>query len=41
MQMARAFASGPQSNPFDKVKTNLNEHAFYSLPALNDSRLGK
>jgi aconitate hydratase len=39
MQMARAFASGPQSNPFDKVKTNLNEHAFYSLPALNDSRL--
>jgi aconitate hydratase len=36
---ARAFASGPQANQFDKVKTQLGSHHFYKLPALGDSRL--
>ena len=35
----RAFASGPQKNPFDKVKTSLGGSQFYNLPALGDKRL--
>ena len=38
---ARAFASSPQPNPFDKVKTKLGNNAFYKLPALGDQRLSK
>ena len=38
---ARAFASGPQANQFDKVKTTLGSHQFYKLPLLGDSRLGR
>jgi hypothetical protein len=42
---ARAFASSPQPNPFDKsIKTSLehggNKHHFYKLPALADKRIG-
>jgi hypothetical protein len=37
----RTFASGPQKNPFDKVKTGLGGSQFYNLPALGDARLGK
>jgi aconitate hydratase len=35
----RAFASSPQPNPFEKVKTTLGGSAFYKLPALGDQRL--
>ena len=43
---ARAFASSPQPNPFDRsVKTSLDhagqKHSFYKLPALADSRIRK
>ena len=41
MTMARSFSAGPKANPFDKVKTSLGSSAFYKLPALADSRLGK
>lgn len=37
----RAFAAGPKANPFDGVKTSLGGSAFYKLPSLGDSRLGK
>lgn len=37
--MLRAFASSPQQNPFDKVKTQLGGSQFYNLPALGDQRL--
>lgn len=36
---ARAFSA--KANPFDKVKTQLGSSAFYKLPSLGDSRLGK
>jgi aconitate hydratase len=35
----RAFASGPQKNPFDKARTSLGGSQFYNLPALGDKRL--
>ena len=35
----RAFASSPQPNPFDKVKTQHGSSAFYKLPAIGDQRL--
>jgi len=43
---ARAFASSPQPNPFDRnIKTSLehggSQHNFYKLPALADSRIRK
>lgn len=41
MSSARCFASGPQPNPFDKVKTQHGKSAFYKLPAIGDKRLGK
>ena len=37
----RAFASGPQKNPFDKVKTSMGNSQFYKLPSLGDNRLSK
>ena len=37
----RTFASSPQPNPFDKVKTQLGGSSFYKLPALGDQRLSK
>ena len=37
----KSFASGPQKNPFDKVKKSLGNSQFYNLPALGDNRLGK
>ena len=36
---ARTFSA--KANPFDKVKTQMGASAFYKLPALGDSRLGK
>lgn len=36
---SRCFSSGPQPNPFDKVKTQAGKNAFYKLPALGDQRL--
>lgn len=39
--LMRAFASSPQKNPFDKVKTTLGGSSFYKLPSLGDRRLGK
>jgi aconitate hydratase len=35
----RAFAAGPQPNPFEAAKTKLGANHFYRLPALGDSRL--
>lgn len=40
-EACRAFSAGPKPNPFDSVKTNLGNKAFYKLPSLNDDRLGK
>ena len=39
--MLRAFASSPQPNPYNSLRTNLGGSQFYKLPALNDSRYGK
>ena len=39
LKTARAFSA--KANPFDKVKTQLGSSAFYKLPSLGDSRLGK
>lgn len=38
-QASKSFASGPQKNPFDKVKAKLGGSEFYNLPALGDRRL--
>ena len=38
---SRAFASSPQKNPFEKIKTQHGSSAFYKLPALGDQRLSK
>ena len=37
----RCFASAPQKNPFDGVKTAYGKNHFYKLPLLADKRLGK
>lgn len=38
---ARAFATSPQPNPFEKVKTKLGNSEFYKLPTLGDQRLSQ
>jgi aconitate hydratase len=35
----RCFASAPQKNPFDGVKTAHGKNHFYKLPLLADKRL--
>jgi len=35
----RSFASSPQKNPFDGVKTAHGKNHFYKLPSLGDKRL--
>jgi hypothetical protein len=32
--------SGPQPNPFDRLKSKIGDKTFYKLPLLGDQRLG-
>ena len=38
---SKSFASSPQKNPFEGVRTQMGSSSFYKLPALGDKRLGK
>lgn len=43
--LKRSFATGPQKNPYDSVKTQITvgnqKYSLYKIPALQDKRICK